>query len=52
MRHQQRKGWMDLTECWDIDSLDIEGTYTLAMGGDCAEGDRLSGTHERTNDHH
>ena len=24
---------MDLSERWDIDSLDTEGTYTLVMGG-------------------
>ena len=29
---------MDLSEHRDVDSLDIEGTYTLVMGGYWAEG--------------
>ena len=32
MRRWQRNGWMDLSECQDIDSVDTEGTYTLVIG--------------------
>ena len=38
LRRYQRNGWMELSERRDIDSLDIEGTYTLVMGRYRAEG--------------
>ena len=38
MRCQEGKGLIDLSERQDIDSLDIEGTHTLVMGGYWAEG--------------